>query len=128
MSWVAVAQLLRVYERQGDRSTVLAVSVQLEPLLVVAIETSYPPKGSLAPAASAAHVFGAHGHKVVGEFESLPQALLAAEHFGLQWQLGRSIDRCDCEEIGELSNARKVRARAAAAAAPMELEFTGEEP
>lgn len=112
MSWIAVAQLLRMYERPGDRSTVLAVSVQLEPLLVVAIETSYPPKDARAPAASAAHVFGAHGHKVVGEFDSLPQALEGGERFGLQWQLGRSIERCDCEEIDELSHARRARRRA----------------
>lgn len=99
MGWTAVAQLMRTYECPSDASKVLVLTVSLDPLLVVAFETTRPLDGG-AISDHAEHVFAQHGHKVVGDFDLLPVALSAAENFAKQWRLGRSIDRCDCEEIG----------------------------
>lgn len=114
MTWKPVSQLVKVFEHGTDEKRILIVTVQLDPIFVVAVDAVSPTKDA-DRMTLANEVLDDHGHRIVGEFDSLPQALEAAENFGLQWSLGRPIERCDCTEFDELDSARQALRRAHAA-------------
>ncbi len=85
---------------------VLGLMVALDTLVVTAVETTIPKKAVRQnPEATVAHVFEEHGHKVVGQFESLPLAMIAAEKFADAWETGLPIAQCPCEEMRRGSSA-----------------------
>ncbi len=97
MAWVIVSQLMTNRER-GRR--VLGLMVALDTLLVTAVETTKPNKRKVeTPTQITEHVFNEHGHKVVGQFESLPLAMVAAEKFADAWEAGQAIAECPCQEM-----------------------------
>lgn len=98
MTWIIVSQLMTNRER-GRR--VLGLMVALDTLLVTAVETTKPRKAIRdSPAATTAHVFNEHGHKVLGTFASLPLAMIAAETFADAWAAGEAkIAECECEDM-----------------------------
>ncbi len=102
MVWIIVSQLMTNRER-GRR--VLGLMVALDTLLVTAVETTKPRRKVETPTAITEHVFNEHGHKVVGQFESLPLAMIAAEKFADAWEAGLPIAQCPCEEMPRGSSA-----------------------
>lgn len=99
--WKAAALLVKSFEREGTKE-MLGVTIQTDSGLVVAIQSTLPPRRVKGMVHRAEHVFGDHGHKVVGTFSDLAECIRAAENFAKQWQFGRSIERCDCEPIENL--------------------------
>jgi hypothetical protein len=80
---------------------VLLVMVDVETLSVLAVETVRPKRGG-DTAEQVERVFSEHAHKLVGQGDSLPDAIAKAEAFAAGWvrPLQPNLESCGCGEMG----------------------------
>lgn len=88
--WETFTQLALTAHRAGRT---LGVLVQVDALTVMAVESASSTENT-AEAVEAS--LASHGHRFVGGFASLQEAMTAAETFVGQWAAGLAIEKCSC--------------------------------
>lgn len=94
-TWQPQTQMMQVYQLNEKY---LAVSVAIGKngdYLAFAIETAGD---------SVDTVLASHGHKALGAFDTLWDAMCKCEEFAIEWSHGREktkIEGCECEEMGD---------------------------
>lgn len=94
MKWFSNAQFLARLEQGGRKLGLVVQENDGETWGVMALETTAD--GSIDA------VLDDHAHKVVGYYDNLSEAFLAAESFAAAWQKGHrttAMEKCDCAEI-----------------------------
>lgn len=95
-AWRLEAQLRKFFER-ADLLLLLTVGEGPRGYAVVALELPETVVNG-----NAEDVFDAHAHKLVGTYETLSKAMMAADSFGEAWvksYKSTRIEQCDCELI-----------------------------
>jgi hypothetical protein len=92
MDWVAYSQL-SLRRVVGQR--VLVVSLQVDELTLVALETTKP-AGELG---EVEHVLASHAHQLIGKMPDLQTAIAVAERFVEEWGSGTPLALCQCGSV-----------------------------
>jgi len=91
--WTMGPPSLMLAVSEQDATLLVMVSQLRKVWMVVALEASAHDEIQVQD------VLASHCHKLVGERECLPRAMILAEEFADEWRRSHPLSKCECKEI-----------------------------